>query len=510
MFACLFAPDFVVQAALWTKSEDVREKLRNTPIAILDGPANLPRVFAVNGAACRAGIGPGITKLQAQTYPNLRLWERSAQEESQAQSALVQCAESFSPRVESHSPGTVLLDLLGTEKLFGFSRNIAGKITDRARVVGFKVRVAIASNLDSALYAARGFAGITVIPAGEEAQCLALLPVEVLPATQEVLEILQSWGIQTFHALANLAAVPLTERLGQAGLELRKLARGEVQRALHPVEAAADFVESFEFDDPIETLESLAFVLNRLVQQLCARLMERALATNELQLILELEVRQLQTGQPQERYEHTWKLPFPVQDGKLLLRLISLDLESRALSAPVKKVVVQVFPVRPQLAQGSLFSPPSPEAQQLEITLARIRGLVGSQDEAGLECVGSPRVEDSHRRDSFTLQPFSSSIKNSVTLDATPLAAFRKFRPSRETSVELSGERPHLVSFGKKYLRVLSASGPWCGAGHWWSSTSRWSRFEWDVVLRTPDGPGCYRIYFDELSRRWFVDGIFD
>ena len=61
------------------------------------------------------------------------------------------------------------------------------------------------------------------------------------------------------------------------------------------MEPVKEFVASFEFEDPVETLESLFFILNRLLQQLCANLISGSFATNELRLTIGLEVRQLQT-----------------------------------------------------------------------------------------------------------------------------------------------------------------------------------------------------------------------
>src|SRR5215470_3941719 len=167
MFACMFAPDFPVQAVLRLEPEDTREVLKQSPIAILDGPASLPRVVATNEPARLAGIELQMTKLQAETCGRAWLRKRSPAIEDAAQAALLDCATSFSPRVESTAPGTVILDLAGTEKLFGRVQGLAQKMAAHAAEFGFEVNVAIAANPDTGFYAARGFAGITIINAGE-------------------------------------------------------------------------------------------------------------------------------------------------------------------------------------------------------------------------------------------------------------------------------------------------------------------------------------------------------
>jgi len=511
MFACLYTPDFPVQAALCFEPEHQREVLKQVSVIIVDGPASLLRVIAANEKARLAGIEVGMTKLQAETWGGVAIRKRSTQNEEAAQALLLDCARAFSPRVESAAAGTVILDLQGTEKLFGPPPRLTGKIDRCAREFGLDLNISVAANPDTALYAARGFPGTTIIPAGEEAAHLASLPVSVLSPSPEILDILESWGIRNLASLAALPPVPLVERLGQHGLQLQRLARGQTQRTMVPAVPREDFVERFEFEDPVETLESLTFILNRLLQQVCLRLVSHALATNELRLKLELEARQLKTGTDKEVYERVWKLPLPTADGKILFRLACLDLNASSFSAPVKKLTVEAIPAKPRSAQAGLFAPASPEAEQLEITLARIRSVVGSVDENGIACVGSPAVLDSHKPDSFTLQPFSGEPANSAA-PSLPASTFvlRRFRPALATSVEVNQGTPRSVLLGRRLFHVLAASGPWCGSGQWWNASSAWAREEWDVALKTPEGTGFYRVFLDRLRRQWFVEGMFD
>jgi len=137
-------------------------------------------------------------------------------------------------------------------------------------------------------------------------------------------------------------------------------------------------------------------------------LVAQALATGEFRLTLELESYQLHKGEDKQIYEHVWKPPRPTSDAKFLCRLACLDLAEVTFEAPIKKAMVEVVPSRPRTTQGGLFQPASPEPEKLEITLARIRGVVGSVDNKGTACVGSPQVLDSYKPDSFSVQSFSS------------------------------------------------------------------------------------------------------
>jgi protein ImuB len=532
MFACIYIPDFPVQASLLPESREAREALSRSPIALLDGPANLPRVFATNPAARLAGIHTGMTKLQAEVCAGAVLRKRSLAEEDFAQSALLDCAAAFSPRVESTAPGAVILDLTGTEKLFVHHSQpwpcALRAITGKTEEAGFAARVALASNPDTAFLAARGFPENIIIPIGDEAQRLAPLSVDTLPLSPELHELLNGWGIRTFSALAALPEVAIVERLGQQGLYLQKLARGAVSRLLLTIEPHTDFIADFEFDDPVETLESIFFILNRLLHDLCSRLISVAQAANELRLTLKLNIRYLQnpprTATPNRRdgacpvssecddeFTHVWKLPTPTQDKNLLLNLIRLHLETTTLSAPVSRIKIQLMPVKPRLAQAGLFALPSPEPEKLELTLERIRGVVGSTDSDGIACVGSPHIPDTHKPGSFLVQHFlveTGPAPSPVLLQSAP-SALRIFRPALPTSVELTAETPHFVRLWSRHRRVLAASGPWSTSGNWWD-IGTWMREEWDVSLKMPAGPGLYRIYRDRLQDQWFVEGVFD
>jgi protein ImuB len=509
MFACLYVPDFPVQACLLAGPQGNRDALSQSALAVLDGPANLPRVFATNPAARAARIQIGMTKLQVETYGGITLQERSPAAEESAQNALVELAGTFSPQVEATCPGAVILDLAGTEKIFGPWAHSVQVMTDNAAVAGFDLRVAIAANPDTAFLAARGFSTSTIIPAGEEAPRLAALPVSILPISPEMLDILEGWGIRTFQAFAALPKIAIVERLGQEGLYLQQLARGQTRRPLLTVEENAEFVESFEFEDPVENLESLFFILNRLLQQLFSRLMAAARATSELRLTIELEVREIRSEQNGEEYKHEWKLPVPTQDKHLPFSLIRLHLEKKTFSAPIRRFTIEVIPIKPRNAQGNLFAPPSPETEKLEITLERICGVVGGSDEDGTACVGAPRLLDTHRPGAFTVEHFCSSAAPKFFPPLAPVTALRKFRPAIEASVQLSGKSPRFVHLWHRNRRVLEAIGPWAGSGNWWNS-SIWRREEWDVLLEIPSGTGLFRIHCDLIRQQWFVDGIFD
>ena len=530
MFCCLHIPDLPAAALLRTLDDVTREQ----PFAVLDGNPPLVHVVAMNEHARQAGMYAGMTKLQAEACAGVVLRRRSAAQETSAHQALLDCAYAFSPRAESTAPDTVVVDIDGLAQLFGPPEKIARGLAARVEKVGMEARVAVAPNPDAAVLAARGFAGITVMEKHDVAQRLGHLPTEVLPTTPEILEALERWGVRNLRALAVLPPVALTERLGQEGLRLQKLARGEHMRPLVPAGDPLHFEEFFEFEDAIDLLEPLSFVLNRMLEQLCERLNARALATNQLTLTLELEVNEdvqigsqlsavssrLKTklkaeGRQQTAYERTLRLPVPMLDTRVFLKLLQLDLKAHPPGAPVKKISVIAESVRPRAAQTGLFLPLTPQPERLEVTLAPIRGVVNDTSDSAPR-VGSPELLDTHRADAFTMKKFNpeeAPPRAAVPHASSPLTALRIFRPPLPAKVELRDGTPTAVNANAQRGTVVALAGPWRTSGDWWTEHA-WSREEWDVALslksKAKEDFVLYRLFRDNERNEWFVEAAYD
>src|SRR5713226_52117 len=551
MFACIFIPDFSVQAIIRFEPE-----LRARAVAVLTGRPPLEKVIALNERARQSGVDVGAIKSQLEAWENLVLRARSESQEMSAHAALLDCAHSFSPEVEDASPGTVFLNLGGLEPLFGPLSTIARNLAQRVSQMGLEANIAVAANPDAALLGARGFPGVTLIPEGREAERLGDLPVDVLlesfssDAEQAArwVETFDRWGIRTLRALAALPEVPVSERLGQQGIRLQKLARGAALRNLRVLEPRLIFAESVELEYPIVLLEPLAFLLNRMLEQVCARLRARALAVQELHLNLELATTQSNVCASSTRtFIRALRLPTPMLDAKVFLKLLQLDLQAHPPGAPIVKIHLSADPARPRALQSGLFQPVFPEPEKLELTLARIAGIVGE------ERVGSVELLDTHREGAFVMRHFApvehasaeptvkSEVKQSgnrkkdaplqendgaypveekLDEDAkenakeqmSAVIALRLFRPPLGASVTLREAKPVRVRcLEREDLagEIVWTAGPWRSSGDW-SEQEGWSREEWDIAMPAETGLVLYRLVQDKLSGNWFLEGTYD
>ena len=403
---------------------------------------------------------------------------------SGAGARLLACAQDFSPQVEQTGADTVILDIDGLGSLFGTVHEIANAMARRA---GFPVNIAIAANPDAAFHAACGFPGISIVPEGDEAKFLASLPLTLLTPAEQVAETLARWGIRTFRDLDALPDLGVAARLGEEGVRLQKLARGEASRPLVPVEAPRRFEEAMELEYPVDLLEPLLFVLGRLLGDVCARLEERALAAIELRLHLQLE----NAGE----HARAIRLPVPMRSTRVFLKLLELDLEKHPPMAPIVRVTLAAEPAKPRVTQNGLFIPLAPEPEKLELTLARIAAVVGEEN------VGSPELVDTHRPGAFRMRPFGTSRQSTGKSTCAASLAFRAFRPPLAAKVQGS-----FVSAPGVRGNIVQQAGPWRTSGDWWTSAA-WARDEWDVALS--DG-ALYRIYCDASTGRWFIEGSYD
>lgn len=362
-------------------------------------------------------------------------------------------ARSFSPWVEMVDEKTAVF-CPTPRQLAGLSRDTHG------------AAIAVASTAEAAILAARNFPGFTLVAPGEEARVLGALPLDCLPPDPEIFQTLDLWGVRTLQDLARLPEDGLAGRLGQRGLWLQKLARGTLSRPLRPVIPETAYEESAELDYALELREPLLFLIGRFLFDLAARLKAQSLAAQALHLSL--------NGKPR-----SLRLPFPTLDVKFLMKLMEHSLETQPPEEPVRVVRLRIEPTQPRRVQHGLFTLAAPEPEKLELTLGKIRGLVGAEN------VVYPKVLDTHR-------PGVGPVE-------APFLAFRYFRPPLKASVNGRSIKTRLFQG-----RILNIAGPWRTSGDWWRPDA-WARDEFDLALS--DG-ALYRLVKDHEN--WLVEGIYD
>jgi protein ImuB len=498
LYACLYAKEFPSQALL-----RLRPELHDKPCVVMEGDAPLQQVCSLNTKAKQLGITRGMTQVEIDTFSNPIVLSRSRKAEDEARAIMLECAGAFSPRVEDRSEEIAMLcaiDIAGTGSLFGPPEVLAKSLLQRVRSLGITSRLTISSNLHAAVCLARGlsprFPVKAIAPGGEAAE-LASLPLTVLDLTETQAETFSLWGIRTLGMLAALPEKELIARMGQEGKRLRQLARGECPHLFQPVEPIFTLEERMELDSPVELLDSLLFVVGVMLDQLILRARARILALASVGVMLVLE-----RG---EAHTRTVRPALPTNDKQLWIKLLHLDLEAHPPKAPILALALMAEPGSTNKVQLGLFSPQIPEPGRLDVTLARIRAIVGE------DCVGRAVLEDTPAPDGFRIDAFTVPTGVcTVVPPSKPLTAVRQIRPPETISVMLRSQRPESFFFRQQRYAVEHAYGPWLTGGDWWNQ-SLWELEQWDLVARAQDGSVlCCCLVRDLMRNLWQMAALYD
>jgi len=536
LFACAWAAEFPAQALL-----RLRTDWQTEPVVVLDGRAPEEWVCSLNRLAERRGAVAGMTRLEAEAMNTpqrhgpivggpgngLRLLKRSAESEAAARAVMLECAAKFSPRIEEVSGGgtacAFVLDIAGTERLFGPPAQLAERLRDELAGAGFRAAVAVSANFDTARMKAASMRGIAVIPEGAEAETLAKLPIAALGLDEEYAATFALWGIGTLGELAALPEAELVARMGPKARAWRALARGEAEHTFEPIEAEFALEEFCEFETPVEQIDSLLFVGARMIDCLATRAAGRALALSSLTAEMGLE--------GGGAHSVAIRPAVPTIDRKFLLKLLQLEIGAKPPQAAVVRLTLCAEAGSQSKVQLGLFAPQTPEPSRLDVTLARLRAMVGE------ERVGSPVLEDTHRVDGFRMEGFaiaSQQVSRSASRqvseadnDGRSRIALRKVRPARAVRVVLSptlaaknaarmgqrtgpATRPIAFSDGENRYEIAAAYGPWKTSGCWWELNA-WDAEEWDVLAAMNSGPSVACLLTRDCKRNvWRLEAVYD
>lgn len=489
MFAAFHIADLPVTAALLAQPG-----CPDQPCAILRDPTDkndgkIP-LLSLNAAAWQTGIAPGWQLGRALVRcPDLVVLPRHPEREAALLTALVHFADGFSADVEITSPDTVLLDLAGTKRVHfdGLEALPDSEV---------EVCHALAETPDLAHFAVleprtRG----RFISAGE----IGTLPLSLLGKLNQdraFLPMLDLLGLRTLADYGRLPRQGLTERFGPLAGQWQDLISGKTCRLLKLHRPPESFLQTIDFDDPIDSSEALVFIFNRLLHGLGSRLAVRHLAASVLEIRLRLVAGSL------KREIH---LPEPLADPAALLRPIQTLIESLVLPSPVIALELDAVAALPLSRQSDWTKRQLPNPERWADTLARLEALVGSGN------VGIPIPLELHRPDAFEMRNAtgSGSVRTNHSLPTCSIP-LRRFRPPVKISVAFeatpdSHPRPLALLTGPHCGEVLECGGPFPTSGNYWNPAENWKRVEWDV--RVDRAPPLRLVW--QPGNRWQLEGTY-
>lgn len=462
-------------------------------------------LFAVNSAAEKAGLSPGMTLSQARALcPGLRSEPQAPEADLATLNRLADWCERFTPwtAIESNTAlgggAGLWLDVTGCGHLFGGEPALLNRLLSGFRGLGHQVRAGLAATPGAAWALARygcdGRRLFRILQAGEEREALAPLPVAALRLTAEQQELLQRFGLRRIADILNLPPASLATRLGPEILLRLRQALGEVGESLSPRRPRPRHEARLVFPEPLAAPEDLARAVEKLTSRLCAGLEREEEGVRRLRLTLfraegtrqELE---FATSRATRDPAHLLRL-FAQQRERLEPRF---GVDALALAAEVVERLTAL-----QITLGTAGR--APAGDELAALVDRLRVRLGG------DAVGRQLPRESHLPERAARPSPPLPAPGDAAWPRTPPRPLRLLaRPEPVEAMALLPDYPPVhFRWRRRLHRVRRAEGPERLSGEWWRGDPEEAR----DYFRVEDEDG-HRFWLYRQAGRWFLQGLF-
>jgi len=272
--------------------------LRGKAVIVGGNPNHRGVVAAASYEARRFGVHSAMPlRAAARLCPHAIFLPPRRERYTAASRRIREIFSEFSPQVEMVSVDEAYLNLTGTERLWGPPLRAAHRLHEEiARRTRLPCSIGVSNNRLASKIASDQAKpnGILWIMPGKEAAFLAPLPVSKIPGVGKVTgAALGQMGVRTIGDLARLQRSFLESALGQYGISLSALARGEDVSAARPdsddwetEDHAKSIGHEVTFAEDIGDAAELEAVLADLSQRVAARLREHGVHARTLTLKL--------------------------------------------------------------------------------------------------------------------------------------------------------------------------------------------------------------------------------
>jgi protein ImuB len=459
------------------------------------------RVAAVNQAAADQGVVIGMGRRAAEALcPVAESKARDLGAETRHFEPMLTALEDLIPRVEVVAPGLVLVAVEGALRYYGAEDILVAKVES---LTGPQARIGLAEGPFAARWAAiTANDGVQVVD--DNLTFLSALDIEAI-GREEMIDTFRWLGLTTLGALAALPRAAVASRFGDEGLWAHRVASGE-DRVVNPRSIPPHLAVEAHYDDPLETLDQVAFSARVLSTRLMNGLRREGLAPYRVEIEAESAVGKART--------RVWRSADPFLESSLTERvwwqlrawldqegieggLVRLRLDPSDLSSAGRQLALLE-------AVGDGWAGYDSTRPEAERALARAQALVGP--DAVLQASeqgGRMPAEQVHwfRYGEEPEQP--ERDPGAPWPGATPRPAPSLVPPEPQTiDIEWDGGLPIRIRLGSRWEPVINWAGPWRLLGRWWRGEPAGDRYQ--IVTSA----GAFLIVTN--GRQSFLTGIYD
>jgi nucleotidyltransferase/DNA polymerase involved in DNA repair len=522
--ACAVIPNFSIEVCL--KDDPA---LRRTPLALTENGYDIDPIIALNDAAIRTGLNLDMTAAQAGTLcPGLEVRTLDLVREIEQSNGIFKQLQRLSPFVEEAVPGTFFLDAAGLILLYKSEPAFVDHILAAVQPCGYPVRVGLADNRFVAELAAvtSDDNPSTIVASGDERAFLKDFSLSYLPVSFETEDTLRDLGLNTIDDVAAFPLNELTRRFGPEGAQLSKLAKGTGNTDYFSRDNQDDDLSnSLYLTDPISDLRALSAHVEQLLSPLLESLGRFSLGCSTITITLDLDNKTQRTLSVS--VEH------PTLSAKTFIRQMQTllgDVRSRRLSRAKSKGPRLPEPSPDVRGRRPRLPEPLPAAVLgITVTIPQIARLLTEQ--LNLSATSATTARDALKElpdnglirlprlrsailpeQRFSLEPPEHAGKRKADRNVEPrippfalrnIAGLRLVQPPREINVTIKDRRIAGLTIDRRRESISRYQGPWELSGGWWAEAFNRLYYEAGTDRR-------YLIFYDRLSSRWFLQGIFD
>jgi protein ImuB len=431
------------------------------PLVVSRPEDNALRIAALDPHAERLGLKHGMGLADARAmHPGIDVVEADPAADRRLMEGIADWCDRYTPLVALEGENGLFLDISGSAHLFGGEKRLLADMLSRLFQQGLQARAGLASTPGAAWAAAR-FASGAVVPAGEEAELVAPMPLAALRLPQPTCEGLESVGLRRVGAIIGAPRGPLARRFGRTLLLRLDQALGHVEEAVSPRLPVPPLSVERHFFEPIAAIEDVERVTALLAATLKGDLERRGEGARALELLLfRVDGARLRIGARTSR---------PLRDPRLMQKLFRerfAALDGRLDTGCGFDLVrlSAVATARLEETQGDLAGAES-GSEALSVFVDRVRARLGEAALLG------PVLAESHVPErAAALRPLGGGLPAAgpVCEAERPVRLFAEPEAVEVAASELPEGPPASFRWRHAAYRVARAEGPERIGPEWW------------------------------------------
>jgi protein ImuB len=289
---------------------------------------------------------------------------------------------------------------------------------------------------------------------------------------EEMIDTFRWLGIVTLGDLARLPRDTLVSRFGNPGLLAHRLASGE-DRPIDPRDIPPDLAVEMTFEDPLESLDAVAFAGRNLAEKLLRLLRPAGVAPHTV-IITATSAR----GTNRTR---VWRSADPFTERALSDRVwwqLRAWVETAGIPGGIAGLRISPEDLSGEGRQMSLLTDES-SLLEAERALARAQALLGPDGVLQARAQGGRMPAERVVWSRWGEPERPADREPAPWPGATPSPAPALVSPDLDPiEVEWDGGMPARVRLGSRWEPVLTWSGPWRLSGRWWAGEGDADRYQ--------------------------------